>query len=140
MKKRFVVVGLGTFGASLVEALHEEGCEVIAIDRQMANVEAVKDRATVAVQLDATDASALRALECGSATAAVVAMGEDFESSVLSVAALVEAGVKAIVARARTERQARILKAVGASQVVEIENEMGRRIGHSLATGGEPRR
>jgi Trk K+ transport system NAD-binding subunit len=52
---------------------------------------------------------------------------------VLTLAALREVGVKNIIARARTEREARILQAVGATEIIELEAEMGRTYGHKLA-------
>lgn len=131
---RFLVIGLGRFGASLAETLNDNGCEVIAVDRNMDNVAAIKDRVAYAMQLDASDTEALRSLEVTTCTAAIVSMGEDFESSVECVAALKEAGVAKVIARARTARQGRILLAVGASQVLELEGEMGRRLGLSLAS------
>ena len=56
-------------------------------------------------------------------------------ATVLCVAALKEIGAGHIVARALTERQARILQAVGASEVVEIEVEMGTALGRRLVDG-----
>ena len=45
---------------------------------------------------------------------AIVAMGEDFQSAVLVVAALKECGARRILARAANARHGRILRAVGA--------------------------
>jgi trk system potassium uptake protein TrkA len=86
--------------------------------------------------MDASDPEALRSVDAATCHAAIVAIGEDFEASVLVVTALKEAGVKRVIGRARTPRQARILAAVGAAQVLELEAEMGRRLGLSLASEG----
>ncbi len=133
MAKRFLVIGLGRFGLSLAETLATQGCEVLAVDRTMANVDLIKNKVAYAVQMDASDPAALRAIDAGACAAAVVAIGETFEASVLCVAACREAGVLNVVARAHTDMQARILMAIGATQVLELETEMGRRMGESLA-------
>lgn len=134
MAKRFIVIGMGQFGASVVESLGEQGCDVVAIDRDMDAIDRVKRHATHAVQLDATDPQALRSQGATECDAAVVAIGEDFESAALTVACLKELGVKKIVARAGTERRGRILLNAGATEVIGVEREMGMRIGRTLAT------
>jgi len=133
MTKRVMVVGLGRFGAALAAELSAQGVEVIAADREMAAVETVKDTVSMAVQLDTSDVRALASVEAASCEVAVVAIGEDFESAILSVAALKEAGVRRIVARARSEREGRIFSAVGANEVVLIEPEMGRTVASRIA-------
>ncbi len=133
MAKRILVVGLGRFGSALAESLSQHGCEVMAVDTNMACVEAIKDRVTWAMQLDAGDPIALRSIDAQTCAVAVVAIGEAFEPSALAVAALKEVGVPMIVARATTPRHARILQGVGAHRVVELEAEMGRAVGRNLA-------
>lgn len=137
MAKRFLVIGLGRFGMSLAETLGGQGCQVVAVDLNMANVEAVKDKVAYAMQLDATDPLALQSIDAASCVGAVVAIGENFEATVLCVASCKEAGVTRVIARARTAMQARILVAVGATQVIELESEMGRRLGHALAVSDD---
>lgn len=135
MAKRFLVVGLGSFGVSLAESITKTGGEVMAVDRNMTNVEAARDRVALALELDATDPVALKDAECTAVEAAIVTIGEDFEACVLAVAALREAGVSRVLARARTHREALILKAVGASETIEIEWEIGQRLGQTLVRG-----
>ncbi len=131
--KRFLVIGIGRFGRALVETLAEaRGVEVIAIDEQMGPVEQVRDKATISAQVDSIDKVALEALGVREVDVAVVSIGEDFEAAVLTVAVLKELGVKEIVARAHTERRKRVLEAVGATRVITVESEMGRRIGRAL--------
>lgn len=135
MSNRILVVGLGRFGTALASGLAERGCEVLGVDRVMAPVEALKDVIAHAVELDSTDPAALHSVEAGKCRVAVVAIGEEFEMAVLCVAALKEVGVPRILARARNPRQARILRAVGADETIEVETEIGRRIAEALAKG-----
>jgi len=64
---------------------------------------------------------------------AVVAIGTDIEASILTTSALVDLGVRRIVAKAVTEPHGKILERVGASKVIFPERDMGVRVGHSLA-------
>ncbi len=132
--KRVLVVGLGRFGLSLCEALWEARAEVVVIDEAADSVEKVRDRVTHAAIGDGTDPAVLEALGARQVDVAVVTFGHDFESSVLGVAALARLGVKQIVARAETRRKAEVLREVGASRVLEIEWEMGRRVAQDLVS------
>jgi trk system potassium uptake protein TrkA len=134
--KRYLVIGLGRFGTSLALSLAERGAEVVAIDRDLANLTPVQQHVSFAAQLDATDPAALAEVDSQTCAEATVAMGQDFESAVLCVAALRELGVKHIVARARTERQARILTVVGATRVLQIERDAGHRLALDLVGAG----
>ncbi|MBA3549576.1 MAG: TrkA family potassium uptake protein [Nannocystis sp.] len=134
--QRYLIIGLGRFGAALAESLSEQGAEVIAIDNRMTEVEAVKRKVAFALELDATDPVALQSVDPLKCTAVIVAIGENFEATVLTMAALREVGVTNIIARARSAREARILQAVGASEIIELETEMGRMFGRRLV--GKP--
>lgn len=130
--KRFLVVGLGRFGRAVAEGLVDAGAEVIAVDTGLDLVEAVRDRVTVAAQVDSVEPDALRAVGAADVDAAVVAIGEDFAAEILTVAILKELGIKAIAARANTERERRILELVGATRILSVEAEMGQRLARSL--------
>lgn len=138
MGKRILVIGLGRFGSALAEQLSQQGCEVVAVDNDMSHVDAIKHKVTYALELDATDPQALRSVDPHTCAVAIVAVGENFEGAVLSVAALRELGVQHVVARAITPRHGRILLAAGANRVIEIESEMGRALGRELAHGSDP--
>ncbi len=49
MRHLFAVIGLGRFGYSVAETLVQKGCEVLAIDREEARIQAISDIATFAV-------------------------------------------------------------------------------------------
>jgi len=131
--KRFMVIGLGRFGRRLAQALTEAGHEVIAIDNREELVEHVRDAVALAVCLDATDPEALKAQGADDLDAAVVCIGEDFESNALATATLKSLGVPLVISRASTETQRRILAAIGADQVVLPEEEVADRLAAHLA-------
>ena len=132
MMDKYAVIGLGRFGAGLARALAVAGAEVIAIDRQSKPVDRVRDEVTLAVRLDSTDEEALRSQGVGDVDAAIVGIGDDFESSALTVAVLKDLGVPYIVARAENEIQERILRSVGAHEVSSPEHESALRWAHRL--------
>lgn len=132
-KRRVLVIGLGAFGTSIVETLwHSSGLDVIAVDPSEIAVDRVKARTATAFVGDGSDAKVLADIAAADVDAAVVSFGEDFEASVLAVASLKKLGVPEIVARSASERQSEVLRAVGATRVLELEREMGARIATEL--------
>lgn len=129
-----IVIGLGRFGGSLAQTLVDMGYEVLGIDVSEERVQEYAGTLTHVVQADTTSERALRQLGAADAVTAVVCIGTDVESSVLTAAALVDLGVKNIWAKAITDAHGRILQRVGAHHVVYPEAEMGSRVAH-LVTG-----
>ncbi|MBI2394774.1 MAG: TrkA family potassium uptake protein [Deltaproteobacteria bacterium] len=132
MARRVLVIGIGSFGSALVEALHRQGAEVIVIDESAAAIESVKDLCAHAVVADGTDPRVLAAVEATSCDSVVVSFGEDFEASVLAVASLKKLGVREVAARATNQRQSDVLLAIGATRVIQLEIEGGRRLAEEL--------
>lgn len=130
--KRVLVFGVGRFGTALIEALWRGRAEVVAVDLNSAALEPVQERSSHAFVGDATDARVLEGLGVADFDAVVVTFGMAFEATVLCVATLHRLGAPYVVARAETQRQAEILQAVGATRVLQIEWEMGRRLGRDL--------
>ena len=132
--KQFAVIGLGTFGQRVCRTLMEKGTEVIAIDKDAARVEALKDDVTQAICLDATDAEVLAHSGVLDVDAVVVAMGEHMEAAILTTAILNRLGVTHVIARAASELYAQILRDVGADRTVLIEEQMADQVAKSLIT------
>src|SRR3989338_3015916 len=134
--RQFAVIGLGRFGSKVAETLAKKGVHVIAIDSDPELVGRVSDVVTKAVQIDSTDEESLAASGVKDVDVAVVAMGEDIESSILTTALLKNLNIKEIVARACTKLHAQILKMVGATRVVFPEEDMGIRVANSILSPG----
>ena len=130
--QRIAVIGLGRFGQRLARALTSAGADVIAIDREAKLVEAIRDEVALAVRLDATNEEALTAQGIEEADIVVVGIGQDFESSALTVATLSGLGAGHIIARAENEIQARILMRCGADEIAAPERESAERWSHRL--------
>ncbi len=130
--KRFAVIGLGRFGRRLAQALTQAGHEVIAIDEREDVIESARDEVALAVRLDATDPEALKSQDLDKCDAAVVSIGEDFESNALATATLKSLKVPLVISRASTEIQRRILARIGADAVINPEDEMAVRLANQL--------
>ncbi len=132
--KRYAVIGLGLLGRTVARELSARGLEVIAVDLDGELVQAIADEVTLAVRLDSTNREALLRQGIDQVDAALVAIGENFQASVLTTALLKEFGVKRVVSRAVTEQEAKILKLVYADQVVLAEEWVARRLAQQLAS------
>lgn len=131
--KRFAVIGLGNFGFHAAKALFEDGNEVIAIDNDRQRVQTVDPHSSEAIVLDATDKEALKALGLEHADGVVVSTGTKISTSILISLHLHEIGVKKILAKALDEDHAKILKRVGATQIIHPERDMALRISRGLS-------
>ena len=131
-KQTILVVGLGRFGFSLCEKLSELGQYVMAVDSRKDRVESVASLVDFSAQLNATEEELLNRIGAKEADVAVVAIGEDIESSILSAAILRGMGIKTVIARAQTNLHARVLARVGVDKVIFPERDMGRRLAESI--------
>lgn len=133
MKTSVLVIGLGRFGAAAARELIALGHEVLAVDRDEAIVNEIAPEVTHAVQLDAADEAALRAIGAAEFEHAIVAISGDTEASIFATMALKKLGVANVLAKAGSELHGAILERVGADRVVFAEREMGQRVAHSFA-------
>ena len=88
------------------------------------------------VRADGTDPAALRALRIHEFDTVVVAIGDNVESSVITVLNCRDLGVPYLVAQAQDEAHGRILKRLGVDRVVYPQRDMGIRVASNIATGG----
>jgi len=126
--KRFIVIGLGTFGEALARRLHENECRVTGMDVNREQVEALKDELYEAVIGDATDVEALRHLALAEADAVFIGMGEDITRSLLATLHAKELGAKRIIVKGVTKEHGRILKSLGVDRVIFPEREIAKQL------------
>ena len=128
MDKVFAVIGLGSFGRQLCITLMEKGAKVIAIDKNPDLIEMITDRVTSAILLDSTDENALSGASLEDADFAIVAIGDNIEASILTTAILKQLSIPYVVARAVSDLHQKVLKKVGADEVVNLEVDEGIRV------------
>lgn len=133
---RALVIGLGRLGLPLARTLTRRGWEVIGIDTSPKCVDRAKQFLSFCARADAMDESALREVIGKGIDLGFIAIGNSLEASVHSVVLLRESGVKQIIARANNDREARVLTMVGATRAIQVEAEMGERLGKGIMSGG----
>jgi len=132
--RTIAVIGLGGFGSSVARELTEKGIQVLAIDRDRALVDAIKDSVTHAAALDSTDEEALLAVDIQNVDVAVICIGKDIEANLLTTILLKKMGVHRIWTRALSPLQQEILKMLEVDNIINLEKEMGNIIATSLAS------
>ena len=124
---KYIILGLGTFGASLAEKLTLMGNEVIGVDNKMSKVSAIKDKITHAVNLDSTVKAAVSSLPLKDTDVVIVAIGEDTGANILATALMRQLKVKRLISRAVSPLQETILEAMGVDEIIHPEEETAER-------------
>lgn len=132
--KKFAVIGLGTFGFHVAKALYEDGNEVIAIDTDKERVQAIDAYATEAIVMDATDKEALKSLGLETIDGVIVSTGTNISIDILICLYLSEIKVKRILVKALDDDHAKILRKVGATEIIHPERDMALRVARTLST------
>ena len=133
--KEFAILGLGRFGISIARSLSEEGCEVMAVDKQPEIVNEVVDYVTHAEIGDITSKEIIESLGLSNYDVVIIGIGDDLSACVMATILAKEVGAKFVLAKAGSELHARILRKVGADKVIFPELETGRRIARQLVYG-----
>jgi trk system potassium uptake protein TrkA len=132
--QRFVVVGLGHFGAWAARALYAQGHDVIAVERSPQLVDQYENEVTVAVVGDATDRALLKQIGAAGADAAIVSTGQDLATSILATLALRDLGVKEIYVKVGSTEAARALEAFDVRETIFPEREVADRLAHRIVS------
>lgn len=119
-----LVLGLKTFGRSIVKQLYEYNCEVLAIDKDMDRVEEVAEYATEAVQVDIRDTQELKKLSLNNFDVAVVTV-DDLGISIMATMIFEEAGIPKIIVKSTSDIHKKILEKMGVKFIVSPDKEMG---------------
>ena len=129
---KFAVIGVGRYGHTIAKRLAEKGTQVFAFDPDEEKIEGIKDEVAFAVTLDATDLRALRMQNLEELDAVVVAIGENFEATVLTCVHLMDLGIKRIIARASSDHQRLILEKIGITEILTPEDEVANVVAEKL--------
>ena len=133
---KYIVVGMGNFGAYLSIRLAEMGHEVIGIDSRMSKIDLIKDKITHAVTLDATDLSAVKTLPYKEVDVAIVGIGADFGASIMATAIFKQLKIKRILSRAISPLHETVLQAIGVDEIIHPEEESAERLFKRLEMKG----
>lgn len=133
---KYIIIGLGSFGASLAIKLTEMGHEVIGVDRNMAKVDALKESITHTICLDSTDSQAITYLPFKDTNVVIVAIGENEGANIMATAVIKQAGVQRLISRALSPLHETVLQAMGVDEIVHPEEETAERWAKKLNHDG----
>lgn len=135
MRKQYAVFGLGSFGESVAVTLQELGCEVVVVDNHMERIENISPYVSYAVQADIEDPEVIRSLGARNLDGVVVAVADDMEASIMATLVSKEIGVPYVLAKAKNELHAKVLKKIGADSIIFPEKEIGQSVARNLVSG-----
>ena len=122
--KTVLLIGLGRFGKHIARKLYELRHEVLAVDTDEERVNEVLPYVTSAQIGDSTNQEFLESLGIKNFDVCIVAIGDDFQSSLETASLLHELGAKRVIARASRGVQAKFLLRNGADEVVYPEKQL----------------
>jgi len=135
-RTKMAVLGLGHFGLHLSLDLTSLGCEVLGVDLREERAELLRDRIDQTVVLDTTDPRALRQLGLSDFDAVIVAIGENFEASILTTAHLQELKIRRIVNRVVNPIHERLLRLMTVEELILPEAEAASGLARRLMIKG----
>ena len=132
--KSVLIIGLGRFGKYMAENMMALGNEVLAIDNREERVNEVLETVTNAQIGDATSEAFIASLGVRNFDICVVAIGDNFQSSLETTSLLKDYGAGFVLARANRDVHAKFLLRNGADRIVYPEKEMAERLAMKYGT------
>ncbi len=123
--KSILLIGLGRFGKHIAIKLNELRHQIMAIDMREDRVDEILPYVTNAQIGDCTNEDFLRSLGVRDFDVCIVAIGDDFQSSLETTSLLKELGAKMVVSRAARDVHAKFLLRNGADEIVYPERQLG---------------
>ncbi len=124
--KTVLLIGLGRFGKHVAAELNALGCQVMAVDLNEERVNESLSFTTRAQIGNSTNADFLKSLGVRNFDLCIVAVSDNFQSSLETTSLLKDLGAKYIVSRAANDAQQKFLRLAGADDVVYPEKQMAK--------------
>lgn len=126
--KSILIVGLGRFGRHMAQKFNEQGNDVMAIDIKENRVNTVLPYVTNAQIGDSTNEQFMESIGINNFDLCVVAIGDNFQSSLETTALLKDLGANFVLSRASRDVHAKFLLRNGADEVIYTEKETAERL------------
>ena len=126
--KKFIMLGMGTFGSALATKLATNGCQVTGVDQRRERLDLLKNVLHEAVIGDSTDREVLENLPIRDATAVFISLGETISQSLLATLHVKELGARNVIVKGVTKEHGKILEHLGVDRVVFPEEEVAREL------------
>ena len=125
------IIGLGRFGFALARELADSGADILVMDRDEELIREMRDYTDNAYVVRNLERKTLQETGVQNCDVAVVCIGEQLDTSILTVLNLVSLGVPKVIAKARSAEHGEILEKLGA-EVVYPERDMAIRLAHRM--------
>ena len=126
--KSILIIGLGRFGRHMAKKFSEQNNDVMAIDINEERINNVLSVVTNALIGDAINEQFMETIGVRDFDLCVVAIGDNFQSSLETTALLKDLGAKFVLARASRDVHAKFLLRNGADDVIYTEKETAERL------------
>jgi len=136
MKKQFAVLGIGRFGSKIARELFYKKQEVIAIDKDEAVIENIKDQVTHAFVGDITDETALKEAGVADCDTVIIAESSNMESNIVAAQICKSIGVPSVICKAQNTIHGRILSKLGVNQIIFPEQDTAIKLVNKLTSQG----
>ncbi len=127
-----LLIGMGKFGRELGERLLGMGDEVMIVDKNEDNINALASRYTNALIMNCMIIDNLKTLDIPAFDVCVVAIGDDFQASLEITSNLKDLGAKKVVSKASTEIQRKFLTRAGADEVIYPDKDVAEKLAVTL--------
>ncbi len=125
------IVGLGRFGSALATSLAQAGADLIVLDQDEEKIREMREYTENAFIVKSLDKKTLAATGIQNCDIAIVCIGEELDTSILTTLNLVSMGIPSVMAKANSQEHGEILEKLGA-QVVFPERDMAVRLANRL--------
>ena len=123
-----LLIGMGKFGRTLGEQLMSMGDEVMVVDKNEAAINPIASKYTNALIANCMNEDSLAAMDIPSFDICVVAIGDDFQSSLEITSLLKDLGAKRIISKATTDIQRKFLMRAGADEVIYPDRDVAEKL------------
>ena len=124
--KSILLIGMGRFGKHIAMNLNQLGHQVMVVDNVEERIDDILPYVTSAQIGDSTNVDFLESLGIANFDVCIVAIGNNFQSSLETTSLLKERGAKLVVSRAARDVQAKFLLRNGADEVVYPEKQLAK--------------
>lgn len=132
--KSILLIGLGRFGKHLARQLSKYDHDILAIDSDEDKVNDILPYVPNAEIGHITNEAYIDSLGVRNFDECVVALGNNFQTSLEVTALLSEKGAKHIISRADSDSHAKLLHLVGADETIYPEKDMANRLAVKLSS------
>lgn len=133
---KIIIIGLGNFGEALGIKMTKLGHEIIGVDNRMDKVEALRDKLSYTICMDATEETAISKLPLSNTDIVIVSIGEDEGANIMATALFKNKNVKRLISRSINTLHETVLEAIGITEIIRPEAESAERWTKKLNVSG----